>query len=367
MRILFLHSIGRKKYGGGERWAINAASGLKEAGHHVIVASLKNSVMLEEAKKRGLETAVYNVFSDFNLLQAYMISRFIRKHKIDVVICKGREIFIGSLAAHWGGKPLVIRRTGLPPSPNSKKIIWRTKYLVDGVITNTETIRQIYLDKGFTEPGFIKVIYNGMMFKDDLPAYDFNQQFPGKKIILSVGRAAKQKGYNYLVAALPEIRQQHPDALFFIIGDGKERDQLQAFAREKGVEEMIHFAGYIHEPVPYIKGCDLFLHSALYEGMPNAAMEAMAYGKPVVMTRVNGAEELSNHGQFAVLIPPADSRTISHSVNTALSSIASMSDMASEAMQHIRNNYSISHMTAKIEEYLKERMIIKKNKAAKVH
>jgi glycosyltransferase involved in cell wall biosynthesis len=277
-----------------------------------------------------------------------------------VVICKGREIVIGALAARWGGKPLVLRRTGSPPSPNSKKIIWRTKKLVDGVITNTETIRKVYLDKGFTAPDFVKVIYNGMEFRDHLNSYDFKHEFPGKKMVLCIGRAVGHKGYFYLIDALQEIKNSHPDAMLYIIGDGKDRLRLNAYAKSKGVDDMIHFAGYIHEPVPYILGCDLFLHPSLYEGMPNAPMEAMAYGKPVIMTRVNGADELSKNGELAVLIPPADSSAIANAVNNALNDIPALQDMASGAKKHVRENYSIAKMTDNLDKYIRQRLKLKK-------
>jgi glycosyltransferase involved in cell wall biosynthesis len=69
--------------------------------------------------------------------------------------------------------------------------------------------------------------------------------------------------------------------------------------------------------VPYLKGCDLFVLPSLYEGMSNAAMEAMAYGKPVILTNVNGAGELVPDEGKGVLIPARDPQAIAAEVEAA--------------------------------------------------
>lgn len=356
MRILFVHSIGKNKYGGGERWVVNVATGLHNKGHFVIVAGRKNSVLLDEVSGNGIQTAVFDIRSDINIFQAYRLSRFIRRHQIDIIICKSRELAVCGQAAKWSGNPLIIRRTGSPPPPRSKKLARRTRKYVDGVVTNTTTIKDIYLNHGFTRENFVKVIYNGMHFDDELPPFDFNRIFPGKTIGLCVGRAVGHKGYYFLIDALPALKQTNPDLLFYVLGEGKDKQRLISYAREKQVDQMIHFAGYVHQPVPYYKGCDFFLHPSLYEGMPNAAMEAMAYGKPVIMTRVNGADELSENGRFARLIPASNAQAISSAVKDAWQNKSDFLDMANKARKMVREKYGMDTMVNELENYLLARM-----------
>jgi len=363
MRILFLHSIGKHKFGGGEHWVVNAASGLKSLGHYVVVAGVKNSVLLDEAEKKDLETKVFPVSNDINLFKAFQLLRYISKQNIDVVICKSRELAMAGLASKMGKPFLLIRRTGSPPSKKSLKLYLRTKWFVDGVVTNTQTIKEIYNDLGFNAVDFIKVIYNGLVTDDQAAPFNFNDEFPNKTIFVCLGRAVRDKGYFFLIDALPEIRKTHPDVLFFVMGDGKDKERLVKYAIEKGVSEMIHFAGYIHKPVPYLKGSDFFLHPSLYEGMPNAAMEAMGYGKPVIMTRVNGADELSRSGEFARLMPPADSQAIAYAVVEMLHNKKESAEMGEKAKEHVRKNFSRSVMIKTLEDYLLSRLELKKNKA----
>ncbi|MFW5793745.1 MAG: glycosyltransferase [Bacteroidota bacterium] len=352
MRILFVHSIGKKKYGGGERWVTNAASGLHSKGHFVIVAGRRNSVLLKEAEKSGVPTYPISIYNDINIFQAFKLSRFIRKNKIDIVICKGRELVISGLAAKWAGNTLLIRRSGSPPPQRSKKLEIRTKRFVDGVITNTNTIREIYKKHGFTDENFVKVIYNGLTPDDDIPAYDFSVKYPGRYIVLSIGRAVGHKGYFYLIDALEKIKEKYPQVLVYVLGEGKDKEKLIEYAVQKGVKNMIHFAGYIHQVIPYIKGSDMFVHPSFYEGMPNAAMEAMAYGKPVIMTKVNGAEELSDNGKYAVLIPPKDVNAIVSSMTDLLENKEKYESMALKGKEFVRDNFGMDKMINSLEDFL---------------
>ncbi|TVQ12528.1 MAG: glycosyltransferase [Bacteroidetes bacterium] len=363
MHILFIHTIGKNKYGGGERWVIKAASGLAGRGHDVTVGGRGGSVLLAEAEKRGVKTHTFNILSNLSIYQAFRIARYIRKNKIDVVFTKGRDQLVSGLAARWGGASLVLKRSGLPPSGKSKKNMFLTRKFVDGIVTNTHSIEKIYHQMGFTEPGFVKVIYNGLEINKACEPYDFTSKFPGRTMVMCLGRlVASHKGYFFLLDAISEIKKQFPQLLFFIVGEGKDKQRLIDYAREKGVDEMVHFEGYVHDPSPYLKACDFFVHASLYEGMPNAAMEAMAYGKPVIMTRVNGAEELSNNGQFAYLIPPFDSSAIAEALKFAMGNPEDFKITGEKAKTFVRQKFGMETMVTQLQAFIEQRMQVKKNK-----
>ncbi len=352
MRILFVHTIGKNKYGGGERWVVNAAYGLQKKGHEVYVVSKPNSILLKKASEKGINTICFNIVSNLSLYHAFLLSRIIRNNKIDVVFSKGRDLAVAGLASKWGGKPLVIRRTGSPPRRKFRKHVFLTKWLADGVITNTKSISGFYIDNGFPENSYVKVIYNGLLPDDDIPAFDFKDIYPGRTIALCVGRLVAAKGYYYLIDALPELKKSNPDVLFYVLGDGKEKAKLIRYARKKGVDDMIYFGGYIDSSIPYYKGCNLFVHPSLFEGMPNAAMEAMAYGKPVILTNVNGAEELSCNGKYAWLIPPANSNAITRSVIQAMQNKVELYRMGEQAKYYVREKFSTQTMINSLEDFI---------------
>ncbi len=352
MRILFIHTIGKKKYGGGERWVVRAAEGLKQAGHLVTVGGWKGSLLLKEAERCGLQTACFNIFSDISPWQALRIAWFIRKNNIDAVITKRRDLAVAGMGAKIAGCKNVLVRSGSPPQRSIAKHIFLMKNLSLGIITNTRSIQEFYHQRGLDKPGFVRVIYNGLQLHDDIPSYNFADRFPGRRIILSVGRVVHAKGYFYLLDALALLKEQLKEIMVFVIGDGKDLSKLQKRALELGVSDMIWFEGYQPNPVPYIKGCELFLHPSLYEGMPNAPMEALAYGKPVIMTRVNGADELTGNGEYAQLIREADPSAIASAVMEFFSNPLPLKEKGLAAKEYVRKRFTKEVMIKEIEAFL---------------
>ncbi len=359
MNILFVHSIGRKKFGGGEKWLISAASGLRDNGHRVFVGARPDSRLMKAARHNNLETVAFNIFSDISIYHIFRIAFFLRKHKIDVLITKDRDLFVAGTAARFGGRPLVLVRHGLPMRSSYKKHTFLLKNLADGVITNTCSIKDLYEMNGWVKKDFTRVIYNGTIATNNIPSYSYSEKFPGRKIVLIVGRLAVQKGYFYLIDAISLLVKKHKDLMFVVLGEGKLYRKLVAYARKKGVSDHIHFVGFVDNVVPYLKGCDIFVLPSLYEGMSNAAMEAMSYGKPVILTNVNGAKELIPDPRKGLLIPPRDAEAIAHAVELLKDDAELREELGREAQKHVLANFPVSEMISKIQMYIEERIMAK--------
>lgn len=113
---------------------------------------------------------------------------------------------------------------------------------------------------------------------------------PGSPALVSVGRLAPQKGYDLLLPAIAEMRARHPKVHLTIYGDGPDRAALEAQSASLGLSAHVTFAGQTKEPpLPAVRAADLFVLASRYEGFPNAALEALACGTPVVLTDCPGA------------------------------------------------------------------------------
>jgi glycosyltransferase involved in cell wall biosynthesis len=100
--------------------------------------------------------------------------------------------------------------------------------------------------------------------------------------LLAVGRLSHEKGFDLLVRALFIVRETFPSASLTIAGAGPEEDALKEDCRSLGLENAVHFAGYVESPYPLFPGANLFVLSSRYEGMPNALLEAAAADLPIV-------------------------------------------------------------------------------------
>lgn len=369
MNILFVHSIGKRKFWGGEKWLILMAAGLKQKGHRVIVGGRPGSKLIANASKNGLETKGLNIISDLSPYHVLKIARIIKKENIDVIITRGRELAISGLASRlsaglWGKRPLVLVRHGLPLLCSIKKHVFLLNRLADGIITNTKSIKELYEAKSWVEHGFTRVIYNGTTAESNCESFPFEKAYPGKRIILTAGRLAVQKGYYHLIDAATILKKKRDDLMFFVLGEGKLSSRLRSYARKKGVDDIIHFEGYVEEVSPYMAGCDIFVLPSLYEGMPNAAMEAMALGRPVVLSSVYGARELVRHEHTGLLIPPANPGAIAASIERLADDSGLCNKLGENARRHIYREFSVDNMVDNMENHIIEKLIEKSGAAA---
>jgi glycosyltransferase involved in cell wall biosynthesis len=132
----------------------------------------------------------------------------------------------------------------------------------------------------------------------------------------AVGRLIPEKGLDILLAAMPKIVASQPVVLT-VVGDGSERPVLERQARGLPVV----FAGYMGAPsdvASFLRSLDVFIIPSRWEGLPNALLEAMACGVPVVATDVPGMREAA--GDDALLVPPDQPTALAEAVCRALSS-----------------------------------------------
>lgn len=351
--ILFVHSIGKKKFGGGEKWLIQAAAGLLARGHEVYVGSRPGSRLMQIAQEREIPCVSLNIVSDISPYHMLALASLIKQKNIQVVITRQRDLTVTGIAARMASNPLVIVRHGLPLRRRIRKHTFLLRKLADGIITNTQSIKAHYEDKNWVKKDFTQVIYNGVCIDHQAKAHAYASVFPDKKIILSIGRLATQKGYSYLIDAIVLLKKrQHSQLLFFILGEGKLHQQLESYAINQGVRDMIHFEGFSYQVAPYINGCDIFILPSLYEGMPNAAIEAMACEKPCIITDVNGARELIPDETKGLLIPPAQPSAIADAIEDLLGNPEKAQAMGQLAAKHIAQHFQLNTMVTELESYL---------------
>jgi glycosyltransferase involved in cell wall biosynthesis len=127
----------------------------------------------------------------------------------------------------------------------------------------------------------------------------------GRRIMVHVGRLDRQKGLAWLVALIPRVFAQLPQHDLVLVGTGGQRESLRGLAQELGVGDRVHFAGFRDDVPEILASSDVLVLASLWEGMPNVVLEAMAAGKPVVATDVEGvAEALGPHAAEQIVHRP---------------------------------------------------------------
>ncbi|MFC8664807.1 glycosyltransferase [Streptomyces sp. NPDC057199] len=123
---------------------------------------------------------------------------------------------------------------------------------------------------------------------------------PAAPLVVCVGRLCRQKGQDVLLDAWREVTRRVPQARLVLVGDGPDAQALRSAAPES-----VLFAGAVTDAVPWYQAADLVVLPSRWEGMALAPLEAMACGRPVVITDVDGARESLPPGQGPrCLVPP---------------------------------------------------------------
>jgi glycosyltransferase involved in cell wall biosynthesis len=125
-------------------------------------------------------------------------------------------------------------------------------------------------------------------------------------VLLVLGRLEPQKGHRILLDAMPEVHRRFPRARLVCAGDGTLRGELEAQARSLGLAQVVRFVGYQPDVTPWLALADVSVLPSFYEGLPLAAVESLAAGRPVVATAVDGTPEVVVEGETGLLVSPGD-------------------------------------------------------------
>jgi glycosyltransferase involved in cell wall biosynthesis len=137
-------------------------------------------------------------------------------------------------------------------------------------------------------------------------------------VVLGVGRLTTQKDFPTLLHAFARVRSQRP-ARLLILGEGDKRTELEALAQQLGLTSDVRLPGYVDNPYAYMRRCAVFVLSSAYEGLPNALIEAMASGAPVVSTDCpSGPAEILERGRYGCLVPIGDADAMAQAILTTL-------------------------------------------------
>ncbi len=138
---------------------------------------------------------------------------------------------------------------------------------------------------------------------------------PGEPpVIISVGRLAPAKDYQNLIRAFAILRKTTP-ARLMIIGEGSERERLEALTRELGLEQDVSLPGMMLNPFPYVARSAVFALSSKWEGLPTSLIEALACETPVVATDCkSGPAEILDGGRYGKLVPTSDPAALAEAI-----------------------------------------------------
>jgi glycogen synthase len=162
--------------------------------------------------------------------------------------------------------------------------------------------------------------------------------------LLFVGRLVNQKGLDVLFKALATMKD-HTDWTLTIAGEGPLKDELALASHKLGLSDRVVFRGWLerdHLPAVY-EQADVFVLPSRDEGMPNAMLEAMAAGLPVIGSKVAGLDEVVINDETGLLVPVEDADGLAHALRTVIEDRDYTFKLGQAARERVVRQFSWTH------------------------
>lgn len=240
------------------------------------------------------ETRSKNVLKNTLWLRRYVI------HNASVVVSFLAQFNMIALAASFAtGIPVVVADRNDPrhmPKQAPVRIARNWLYhLADTVVVQTQHNKD-YFSKRLQKK--CRIIYNPIDLQDQKGLALRTEKKPR---IVSAARLMKQKNQLMLIDAFAQIKKEFPDYTLTIYGEGPFRGDLEKRIGELDLGDSVFLPGKVQNVFDCIADAELFVLSSNFEGMPNALIEAMCLGLPVISTKVSGATDLIEHEKNGLL------------------------------------------------------------------
>ncbi len=169
------------------------------------------------------------------------------------------------------------------------------------------------------------------------------------RVILTAGRLSGQKNHRMLVRAFAEVRKKQ-DVILVMLGEGAGKLEILREAKQAGVAEFVLMPGWVQNPYAYMSRADVFVLSSNYEGLPNALIEALACGCPVVSTDCpHGPSEILENGRWGRLTPLGDHQAMARAI---IATLEQSTDQ--ERLRNRAADFSIENSVLSLEAMLAE-------------
>lgn len=297
--------VGSLEKGGAERVISILSRQFVEAGYDIEILLYYDRNIYYQIDERikittiEFETGTKRIASNVMWMRQYL-------KKQDVCIISFLAPFnIVALVAAWGLKnPIIVADRNDPRKVPEKFLVRKLRDFLYGFADRV--VVQTSYNKAYFHKKVVRktdIIFNPLDLGE---MKGVGHKIEKKKKIVSVGRLMPQKNQRILINSFHTLHMKYPDYSLYIYGEGPERNNLQKQIDDLNLHEAVYLAGQVDDVFSNIVDAELFVLCSDYEGMPNALIEAMGMGLPVISTRVSGATDMIVSGENGFLVNVGD-------------------------------------------------------------
>jgi len=369
INVLFI--INSLCLGGAEKQTVFLLNNLDTHKFELSLACLKRiDDLLPQVNKNRLKKIFYcNVKQKVDLQAVKLLAQYIEVQRIDVVLCTNEYPMLYAILAvkNFKKKCKVIEVYHSVNITNFKKyiqmIIYRWFFNKCNCVTfvsknqenywlkekNLKIKKSISIHNGI-DYSYYDVIYSNkekqaLIDKLNLGADDY--------IIGFCSILRPEKKHVDALKAILKLKDRGIDAKLLIIGDGPERNNIELHIKKLGLENNVRITGFQEDVRPFISLCDCMVITSHSETFSIAALEAMAMGKPMIMTNIGGATEQIEHGKNGFIYTPGDVNSLADYMSQ-LFATSLRKKFGRCARNTVKSKFSLDKMINKYENLLCE-------------
>jgi glycosyltransferase involved in cell wall biosynthesis len=363
-RVLLLTTV--MEAGGAQKAMMQLARGLKARGHDVTVVAMYDKTgsipgyeerfgvsVTDLAMRSGSSLPGRAVAPVRGIVRLYTL---IRRNRIEVLQSFTHySNLVGPIVGWLGRVPLRITSQRNPLRDRSPLLGRADRWisasgLAHGMVAVSNAIRDYCVETEGLPPGKVVVIPNGIDLTEWTTPYADRRRAsvresleirPDQFVVITVARLHPQKGHSVLLKAARAVIDRCPEVRFVWVGDGPLREALAREVREIRLNEHVLMLGTRTDIAPLLLASDLFVLPSLWEGMSNAVLEAMAVGRPVVATTVEGTPEVVQDGVTGWLVPPGDPSSLARGIEQAIGDGAGRRRMGEAGRLRIQHHFGL--------------------------
>ena len=389
-RIKVLRIISRMNIGGPAIHVTNLNSGLDPDRYvSLLVSGTENpgeGSLRDLAESAGVEvTVIPQIRSAASLgprdvLALFKLYRLMRRERPQIVHThESKAGFLGRLAARIAGVPIVLHTYhghvlrgyyGPLKSWALRRMEQLLALLTDRLIAVSEQVKRDLVQYRVARSEKISVVPLGFDLEPFLSSEVHRGSFRREmnlngstRLVGIVGRLFPIKNHRLFLDAAALVSAEEPASRFVVVGDGVLRQELDQYARDLSIRDMVIFTGWRRDLPRIYADLDVLVVSSDNEGTPVSAIESMASGCPVVATRVGGIPDVISDGDTGYLVPAGDADALASRILSLLRDDQEVSRLRAAARAFARDRYNLQRLISDIQA-IYENLISKKGLAS---
>jgi glycosyltransferase involved in cell wall biosynthesis len=352
--LSIVHTESSLGWGGQEIRILSEAQGFIRRGHHVTLLCPPEARIHAEAPAWKVPVLAVPIAKK-RPLGVKALFESLKRARCDVVSThSSTDSWLAAIALLALNRPCPMVRTRhiSAPVPRNRLTRWLYTRASARIVTTGEALKKELVERNGYPAARIDSVPTGIdgscFAPGDRAAARARVGLPADRTLVGIVATLRSwKGHRYLVEAMAAL----PEAIgLAIVGDGPQREALEALVDKLGLRSRVHFAGNQRDVLPWLQALDVFvLPSYANEGVPQALVQAMLVGLPCVTTHAGSIAELALHEQTALVVPPQDVPALRAALERLLKDEALGKGLGAAARRHCSERYSYDGMLERME------------------